>query len=71
MKKIVLLLTFILSMVNLNAQTTTADIVKDWGIAEAKTKEYLVAVPESGYSFKPTKEIRCFSDQFLHLSDAI
>ena len=71
MKKIVLLLTVFLSMSNLNAQTATADIVKDWERAKAYTKEYLDAMPESGYSFKPTKEMRSFAGQVLHLSDAI
>ena len=71
MKKIVLLLTVFLSMSNLHAQTATADILKDWERAKAYTKEYLDAMPESGYSFKPTKEMRSFSGQVLHLSDAI
>ncbi|MFM2369779.1 MAG: hypothetical protein RL619_2092 [Bacteroidota bacterium] len=71
MKKIVLLLTVFLSMGNLNAQTATNDIVKEWERAKAYTKEYLDAMPESGYSFKPTKEMRSFSGQVLHLSDAI
>jgi uncharacterized damage-inducible protein DinB len=71
MKKIVLLLTLFLSMSNLNAQIATDDIVKDWERAKAYTKEYLDAMPESGYSFKPTKEMRSFSGQVLHLSDAI
>lgn len=71
MKKIVLLLTLILSVGNLTAQTATDDIVKDWERAKAYTKEYLDAMPESGYAFKPTKEMRSFSGQVLHLSDAI
>ena len=71
MKKIVLFLTFILSVGNLNAQTATDDIVKDWERAKTYTKEYLDAMPESGYSFKPTKEMRSFSGQVLHFSDAI
>ena len=71
MKKIVLLLTLILSVGNLTAQTATDDIVKDWERAKAYTKEYLDAMPESGHAFKPTKEMRSFSGQVLHLSDAI
>ena len=71
MKKIVFLLTVFLSISNLNAQTGTEDIVKDWERAKTYTKEYLDAMPESGYSFKPTKEMRSFSGQVLHLSDAI
>lgn len=71
MKKILLLLTVFLSMGNLHAQTATDGIVKDWERAKAYTKEYLDAMPENGYSFKPTKEMRSFSGQVLHLSDAI
>jgi uncharacterized damage-inducible protein DinB len=71
MEKIVFLLTVFLSISNLNAQTGTKDIVKDWERAKAYTKEYLDAMPENGYSFRPTKEMRSFSGQVLHLSDAI
>jgi uncharacterized damage-inducible protein DinB len=51
------------------AQTTTNDIVKEWERAKAYTKEYLDAMPESGYAFKPTPEMRSFAEQMLHLTD--
>ena len=53
-----------------NAQEKTADMVKDWERSKAYTKEYLDAMPESGYALKPTPEMRSFADQFLHLADA-
>ncbi|MEY4459375.1 MAG: hypothetical protein RIT38_580, partial [Bacteroidota bacterium] len=71
MKKILSLLTTILIMSNLQAQTPTETIVKEWQRAKAYTKEYLDAMPENGYTLKPTKEMRSFAGQVLHLSDAI
>ena len=71
MKNILTLLTTILIMGNLQAQTSSETLVKEWQRAKAYTKEYLDAMPENGYSLKPTKEMRTFSGQVLHLSDAI
>lgn len=71
MKLFLSLLTSILVMTNLQAQTTTESQVNEWQRAKAYTKEYLDAMPEIGYSLKPTKEMRSFSGQLLHLSDAI
>ena len=51
------------------AQTTIDEMVKDWERAKAYTKEYLDAMPESGYALKPTPEIRSFAEQMLHLTD--
>lgn len=45
-------------------------IVKDWERAKAYTKEYLNAMPENGFSKKPTPEMRSFAEQLLHLADA-
>lgn len=52
------------------AQSQVDEIVKDWERAKAYTKEYLDAMPESGYSLKPTAEMRSFAEQMLHLTDA-
>ncbi|HUH45741.1 MAG TPA: DinB family protein [Arenibacter sp.] len=52
------------------AQTQIDEIAKDWERAKAYTKEYLDAMPESGYSLKPTPEMRSFADQMLHITDA-
>ena len=71
MKRFLSLLTTILIMSNISAQNPTDDIIKEWQRAKTYTKEYLDAMPETGYSLKPTKEMRSFSAQFLHLSDAI
>jgi len=51
-------------------QCSIDDMVKDWERAKAYTKEYLDAMPESGYALKPTPEMRSFADQMLHLTDA-
>jgi uncharacterized damage-inducible protein DinB len=46
------------------------DFVKEWERAKTYTKEYLDAMPESGYALKPTPEMRSFADQMLHFTDA-
>jgi uncharacterized damage-inducible protein DinB len=52
------------------AQTSIDDLVKEWERAKTYTKEYLDAMPESGYALKPTPEMRSFAEQMLHLTDA-
>ena len=60
---------FVCSSAYLQAQSID-EIVKEWERAKAYTKEYLDAMPESGYSLKPTPEMRSFAEQMLHLTDA-
>ena len=45
-------------------------IIADWRRAKVYTKAYLDAMPENGYGFKPTPEMRTFAAQMLHLADA-
>ena len=73
MKKVSLLFTalalcFVSS--SLFAQFTQSQLVAEWQRAKSYTKAYLDAMPEDGYSFKPTPETRSFAEQMLHLSDA-
>ncbi|NOT77149.1 MAG: DUF1572 family protein [Cyclobacteriaceae bacterium] len=72
MKRVKLLCTlaFLLSMITFANAQTVEEIVKEWERAKTYTKEYLDAMPESGYALKPTKEMRSFADQMLHLTDA-
>jgi uncharacterized damage-inducible protein DinB len=44
-------------------------MIADWQRAKTYTKAYLDAMPEDGYSFKPTPEMRTFAAQMLHLTD--
>jgi uncharacterized damage-inducible protein DinB len=44
-------------------------MIADWQRAKAYTKAYLDAMPEDGYNFKPTPEMRTFAAQMLHLAD--
>ncbi|WP_316829643.1 DinB family protein [Pedobacter aquatilis] len=53
-----------------NAQESAATKIAEWERAKAYTKEYLDAMPESGYALKPTPEMRSFAEQMLHLTDA-
>ncbi|MGG7664125.1 DinB family protein [Dyadobacter sp. BHUBP1] len=52
------------------AQTNVSALVKEWERSKAYTMQYLAAMTESGYGFKPTPEMRSFSEQMLHLADA-
>jgi len=70
MKKLFTFFAILAMTTALNAQTPKANILKDWERARAFTKEYLDAMPESGYALKPTKEMRSFAGQMLHLADA-
>ena len=64
----VLALTFASSSVF--AQFTQSQMVAEWQRAKLYTKSYLDAMPEDGYGFKPTPEIRSFAQQMLHIADA-
>jgi len=73
MKKVSLLFTVLaLSFVSssLFAQFTQSQMIAEWQRAKLYTKAFLDAMPEDGYGFKPTPEIRSFAQQMLHLSDA-
>jgi uncharacterized damage-inducible protein DinB len=63
-----LALTFVSSSVF--AQFTQSQMIAEWQRAKLYTKSYLDAMPEDGYGFKPTPEIRSFAQQMLHIADA-
>jgi uncharacterized damage-inducible protein DinB len=72
MKKVTLLFTVLaLMFVNSSvfAQFTQSQMIAEWQRAKLYTKSYLDAMPEDGYAFKPTPEIRSFAQQMLHLAD--
>ena len=69
--KFIITLCFLLGIFNFaHAQESIDEIVKEWERAKTYTKEYLDAMPETGYSLKPTPEMRSFAEQMLHLTDA-
>jgi len=51
------------------AQHATANVIKEWERAKDYTKQYLDAMPDTSYGFKPTPEMRSFADQMLHLTE--
>jgi uncharacterized damage-inducible protein DinB len=70
-KRFVMTLCVILGIAGyLQAQANIDDMVKDWKRAKEYTKEYLDAMPDSGYALKPTADMRSFAEQMLHLTDA-
>jgi len=72
MKKLSLLFTVlvtVLTCATVRAQVTADQLVVEWQRAKNYTKAYLDAMPEDGYSFKPTPEMRTFAQQMLHLTD--
>ncbi|HTK19832.1 MAG TPA: DinB family protein [Mucilaginibacter sp.] len=68
MKKLALLFTLLIAFLSANAQTKD-QMIADWQRAKNYTKAYLDAMPEDGYAFKPTPEMRSFAGQMLHLAD--
>ena len=72
MKRLLLLSTLLVmcfASASVYAQFNQSQMVTEWRRAKAYTKEYLDAMPDEGYSFKPTPEIRSFAQQMLHLAD--
>ena len=63
-------LALIFSSNSVFAQFPQSQMIAEWQRAKIYTKAYLDAMPEDGYGFKPTPEIRSFAQQMLHLSDA-
>jgi uncharacterized damage-inducible protein DinB len=45
-------------------------LVAEWTRARNWTQAYIDKMPEDGLSFKPTPEIRSFTEQMLHLASA-
>lgn len=52
------------------AQTQKEKQIAEWERAKVYTLEYLDAMPEDGYAFKPVADIRSFAEQMDHLADA-
>lgn len=50
------------------ADTAKAQLVRDWERAKAYTIEYLDAMPNSKYNFRPNDSVRTFAQQMLHLA---
>jgi len=48
----------------------TDALVAEWTRAKNWTKEYLDKMPEDGYGFKATPEVRSFGEQMMHLASA-
>ena len=73
MKKVSVLFTVLALMFvssSVFAQFTQSQMVAEWQRAKLYTKSYQDAMPEDGYGFKPTPEIRSFAQQMLHIADA-
>lgn len=52
------------------ANEHVAHWVAEWTRARDYTKEYLDVMPADGLGFRPTKDIRSFAEQMLHLAAA-
>ncbi|HTI57575.1 DinB family protein [Mucilaginibacter sp.] len=63
-----ILVTAVFAGTKLRAQSKE-QMLADWQRAKTYTKAYLDAMPEDGYSLKPTPEMRTFAQQMLHLAD--
>ena len=73
MKRLSFLLTILVATLPIHsvmAQFTQSEMIKEWQRAKTYTRSYLDAMPEDGYGYKPTPEMRSFAQQMLHLADA-
>lgn len=52
-------------------ESAKAQLVKEWQRAKAYTLEYLDAMPNDKYGFRPQDSIRSFAQQMLHLAQDI
>ncbi len=43
-------------------------MIEEWTRAKAWTAEYIAAMPEESFGFKPVPEVRSFAEQMLHLA---
>jgi uncharacterized damage-inducible protein DinB len=68
--KILLTTLLLMVLVSVSYAQSVDEIIKEWERSKVYTKEYLDAMPESGYALKPTPEMRSFAEQMLHLTDA-
>jgi uncharacterized damage-inducible protein DinB len=73
MKKTSLLLTLLTLFVFSFRSASALDkeqMIKEWERAKAYTKLYLETMPDDGFDFKPSPDIRSFADQLMHLANA-
>jgi uncharacterized damage-inducible protein DinB len=68
--KLVLTISMMLMAFNFANAQTPDQMIKDWERAKLYTKEYLDSMPEAGYAFKPTPEMRTFAEEMIHLGGA-
>lgn len=72
MKTIRLIMTFVIlgGSYFMHAQGVSEEEIADWTRAKAYTLEYMEAMPEDQYDYKPTEEVRSFAKQMLHIADS-
>ena len=75
MKNLVFVLPLFISLFSIDsygqlADLLKADLIKEWQGAKEYTKQYLDAMPNEKYNFKPTAGVRTFAEQMLHLAHA-
>jgi uncharacterized damage-inducible protein DinB len=65
--RLFLLLAFVSG--SLAAQDAKTTLLADWERGKKFMTEYLEAMPEDGYAFKPTPDIRTYAQQMMHVAD--
>ncbi len=68
--KLFFLVISFLAAFNFAKAQTPNQMIKEWERAKLYTKEYLDAMPEDGYTLKPTPEMRTFAEEMFHLGGA-
>ena len=69
-KNLHLIVILFTTLISFSGKAQTSDqMIKDWERVKAYTKEYLDVMPEEGYAFKPTPEMRSFDAEMMHLAN--
>ncbi len=66
MKKIITSTLLLLGFITFAQNATLDNLVADFERSKAMSLEYIDAMPEDQYNFKPTEGVRTFAEQMLH-----
>ncbi len=66
MKKVILLFSCLLGVLSYAQNSTIDNLVADFERSKAMSLEYIDAMPEDQFNFKPTEGVRTFAAQMLH-----
>ncbi len=66
MKKTILLFSCLMGVLSYAQNATIDNLVADFERSKAMSLEYIDAMPEDQFNYKPTESVRTFAEQMLH-----